>query len=454
MDLNAVIEQAVYTSARTSQATGYQLVVQSPGVCAADARALAAWGPSHDSLIEAGPEAVSVNFHSLPSGTFCVSRTTAAGWEYSGRGGHRVYTHCLIVPAEVLARFANNPFAVARAALAAGAMQEQGIVPRRLEALELPGGANAVDEGLLARLADLPGPEAVARLIQTARAATRLAVAGPPSPEQLIEGLLVCLPSALRTEFSFTTGLKYSSRRPFRIVALHGDRAQRAWTAHQPNMMVLDVSEPVRGGQSLADGWARFIERVLASGKIAFLADQLAKRRSQLSGEDLPALGLQLLEELESRQLDAAGVLPARREREEQCPGGEAASSPTAVLQRAHAAHRRFEKSAAAKTAGGKRGGRRRTSDAESPEVVEKLEQLDDVVYDAIGGQPAAIEELHTLWPQILAELGEDLVAESREQYLRYGLSIWEDCATPTGIRNPTRAIQALEVLCLLFNDL
>jgi hypothetical protein len=32
-------------------------------------------------------------------------------------------------------------------------------------------------------------------------------------------------------------------------------------------------------------------------------------------------------------------------------------------------------------------------------------------------------------------------------------LSIWEESVSPEGIRQPTRAIQALDVLCLLFGD-
>ena len=45
------------------------------------------------------------------------------------------------------------------------------------------------------------------------------------------------------------------------------------------------------------------------------------------------------------------------------------------------------------------------------------------------------------------------MLAESREQYLRYALSIWTECTQEGEIRNPTRAIQALDVLCLLFGD-
>jgi hypothetical protein len=42
-------------------------------------------------------------------------------------------------------------------------------------------------------------------------------------------------------------------------------------------------------------------------------------------------------------------------------------------------------------------------------------------------------------------------LAESREQYLRYALSIWEEFNEKDGQRTPVRAVHALDVLCLLF---
>ena len=45
------------------------------------------------------------------------------------------------------------------------------------------------------------------------------------------------------------------------------------------------------------------------------------------------------------------------------------------------------------------------------------------------------------------------MLANSREQYLRFALTIWESCVDDNGIRNPARAVQALDVLCLLFEE-
>ncbi len=467
------VEQAIFTSAKTDRSVGYQVIGHSPGVHHIDVRELAVWCPSHDSLLDQGADAVSFNFHPLPSGAHCVSRTVPAGWEYSGRGGMRVYTHCLIVPPEVMAHFANNPFELLHAALSAGAMEIRDPIPMRLEPLLLSGGATPVDQSLLIRLSDQPGPSAMAVLIQAALDAVCLAAAGQPSPGELFAGLLNCLPPACRLEFSFSTGLKYTGRRPFRLIALPDDPGERRWIAHQNNVSVLDLT----GSKSLPsipiDGWARFIERVLSSGQTSFFAAQLSKRRFDLKPEDLPAFGLQLLEDLDTATFSDSGETSAKSKNKDENPDfytsgwrdnlstDDFGKSKDSIgnekqIQQAHAAHRQFQKTKIqsqntsahlaleAPSAGLK---------PESPEILEKLELLDDLVYDAISGRSGALEQLQTLWPTLKTELDYQMLTESREQYLRFALTIWDTCMDDNNIRNPAKAVQALDVLCLLFEE-
>lgn len=298
------IEQAVFTSARTDRGVGYRVVATSPGVGEADRRELAIWGPSHDSLLETGTDAVSFNFFPLPSGSFCISRTTPVGWEYSGRGGVQVYTHCLVVPPEILLQSANHPLALARAAAATGALDVRAEIPSLLETLDLTGTAPTVDQASLAQLVQQVGPWRMAVLVQSALGtACTVAATGQASAEQLIAGLLDCLPLECRTAISFSTGLKYSSRRPFRILPLPSDPATRRWIARQPNVTVLDWAAKKPCGNMLVDNWARFIERVLSKAQIGLLADELSQPRPDLTPNNLPAFGLQLLEDIETASL-------------------------------------------------------------------------------------------------------------------------------------------------------
>lgn len=89
--------------------------------------------------------------------------------------------------------------------------------------------------------------------------------------------------------------------------------------------------------------------------------------------------------------------------------------------------------------------------DPNDPEVLGKLERLDDLVFDAISGNPEALDELTDFWPMVRRELGDPLLAESREQYLRYALESWDSVIRRSGVRSPTVAMQSLEVLCVLF---
>ncbi|HUT93705.1 MAG TPA: hypothetical protein VMY37_29850 [Thermoguttaceae bacterium] len=506
------IEQAVFTSAETDRSAGYQVVATSPGVSEADARELAVWGPSHNALLEPSPSAVSYNFHPLSGGSYCVGRTTSAGWEYSGRGGARIYTQCLIVPPSTLARFANNPFALLRAALAAGVLLLHDKVPERLEPLRLAGRAAVVDQALLARLCANPGPDWLASLVQAALTSATVAVTAGPSAEHLIAGLVNCLPPECRLQFSFSTGLKFSSRRPFRVIALSEDEEERHRVKRLYDVAVLDFSGQVPSEFTPMESWARFIQRALRTRRTSFLANRLSRRQCEFAPEDLPALGLQLLEELDASSLagdeadadggDGRASEGASEDREwlDQLPDEEptiiqlpdedtwigqtlyerllprglaasrddasadptrddqpglSESPPSRAHQRPHEPHARVPGECCPRTAA-----RRKASapshdlDLDDPDVLERLEHLDDLVYDAVAGKPDAMDRLKNFWPQVRDDLGEEILAESQGQYLRYALSTWIESIEPDEVRDPSRAVQSLEVLCVLFDQM
>jgi len=429
----AVVQQAIFTSAKTDHSAGYHILAASPGVVELDRRELAVWGPSHDSLCDSGPEAVSVNFFPLTSGAFCLSRTTPAGWEYSGRGGHRIYTHCLIVPPDVLWQFGNHPLRLLDAVMTKHNLEAPDTVPASLEPLELHEPAIAGDPDLLAELAAEIGPAPLAMLVQAALMNVSLAVRGLVAMERLVGGLLDCLPVACRTSISFSTGLKFSARRPFDLFALPGDAAQQRWLVNRPGVAVLDLGNEPVSTRLLVNDWARLIHRGLSSGNFAFLAEELVRPRVDFALADLPALGLQLLDEFDAGAMQQPPVVHACQ---------------------SHSAHRRFQKSlVATKSDASVACGPSKLLDADSPEVVVKLEALDDAVFDAIQGKVTALADLYRIWPTLKKELGDALLAESREQYIRYALSIWHEPANIEGERDPIRAVNALEVLCVLFDE-
>lgn len=456
-------EQAVFTSAETSRTAGYQLAATSNGLSEDDARALSTWGPSHGALGESGPHAASINFHPLPSGNFCVSRTTASGNEYSGRGT-RVYTQCLIVSPEMLRQFANNPFAIVRAASGSGLLKQYEKVPAALDPVPLVGRAPAVEANVFSRARRDLAPEQIACLVQTALTSAALAITGTPSGETAVAALLNCLPPQVRTEFSFSTGLKVSTRRPFRLLALGSDPEERHRTRQIAGLTLIDLAGKAASRFAPTDAWARAIFEVVKTGGTSLLNRWFERHPSPVSPDELNALGLELLDELAkygrlkaefsfpptdkepiSPEDVTAGTLAAE-ERAASSP----ASNPRPARQLAHAAHSRF---AGTSTADQRLSRPSEVLACDHPQVVASLETLDDLVYDAVKGAGSALMQLQSVWPQIKAELGDELLGQSREQYLRYALQVWGQCVADTGFRPTDRAVNALEVLCLLFDD-
>jgi hypothetical protein len=290
--LGPAIEQAIFTSVRGRTMDGYQVAAASPGVTADEAQELAVWGPAHDSLLDPRPGAQSINFHPLKSDRFCVSLTTALDLEYSGRGGCQIHTHNLVAAAETLARFANDPFRLLEAALAAGKLAAVAKIPSSLESFHLLGGASAVNGALLARLARHPGPAAVARFVEAALQHRVLAVKSQAPLRQLFAGLFNVLPVECRLEFPFTTGLRHSSRRAFRLSPLPQDAEERHRTTTHGVAIPLDLASAT--STAPASGWGGYVYRVLEEHRVSQLSSALREGRPGLTTRDLNSLAERL----------------------------------------------------------------------------------------------------------------------------------------------------------------
>lgn len=446
-----LVEQAIFTSAVTDRAQGYQLTSRSPGISDADARELAVWGPSHDSLLEGHGATGSVNFNRLSSGAYAISRTTTGGAEYSGRGGAQVYTQFLVVSPELLARFANNPFAILRAATAVGAVVVKSEIPATLEPFRLLGRSAAVEPGVLAQVSHRPGPAAMATLVQAALSSDQLGVATTANTETLLAGLINALPVECRPDFSFSTGLKFSPSRPVRVGALPSDPAAwRAIARHGVTLLNLDATDAA--AEVCWEGWAGCVAKILDSGRLSFLATELDRPRPWLSCANLESFAEQF-----RTMLEPAGpshpVCPTAEAACQVIPGESGETS--GVSQRADAPHTQLGRAIAADqatTATAVADDLSLVLAGQPPEVVELLERIDDLVFAAISGDAHALGELEVLWPTVAADLDEQLVEQSREQYLRCALSIWGESVASDGKR-PERAVSAIDVLCVLFEE-
>jgi hypothetical protein len=498
-----LIEQAIFTSAESDHAVGYHLVARSPGVEECDARELTVWGPSHDSLESTSvATAASVNFFRLPTGAYCVSKTQLAGEEYSGRG-LRTYTHCLVVPQQVLVRFANNPFTLLRAAWAKGLLRVCDAVPSQLVPFQLPGRSPPVDDGLIGQLVEQCGARTIGRLIEAILQPLPVVLVGVKKPEATVAGILNLLPLSSRGELSFATGLKYSQRRPFHLLIASEESSELRRLCRQNLVTVIDVSPSFprlagTRGQTKADpvgttvpaasdlgnltgasatspaGWGGYLAECIDRDALTLVLEQLRDRKEGLRLANLNELGDHLRREL-TAQTSAARPRPAPADPASSPAFANGASTTDddflAILLSSHSQtemqtetedtpdiddiYDEADHSATRKVHLERLTSRQAPSvlmEVDSPELLERLEKLDDVVFDAIGGDERALEEMSRLWPQLLAELGPEKLEESREQYLRYSLAIWEGCLED-GLREPDRAVASLQVLSIIFGE-
>jgi len=84
-----------------------------------------------------------------------------------------------------------------------------------------------------------------------------------------------------------------------------------------------------------------------------------------------------------------------------------------------------------------------------NPDVVSRLEWLDDLMFAAIEGDPVALDGAAAAWKQALEELGQRAVEESRLQYMRHAQSVWNDLRHEPN-HPPHKVFAAIEVISIL----
>ncbi len=345
----------------------------------------------------------------------------------------------MIIEPDLLARFANNPHAVLRAAIAGGALDIGQSIPENLSAIEMPGRAPVVDWETLTQAASLMGIEPLAALLRTALSADSLALVAGQDADRVLAALLACLPVDLRRRVSFSTGLKYSPRRPFRWFVASDGRGERRRLEDQFGVTVVEIdtggaAAPPKEKATPERGWTGYVATCLRLKRLDHLEEQLKSECPGLTLGELEKSGDQLTGELLADV--AAATATARQNSVSRVAHAHASHEPVKLFVPVDVPRRGPEAPS-------------RIIPSDAPEIVEQLEVLDDTVYDAIAGDADSLAALSTLWPEVLDCLGYELVEPSREQYLQYALSVWHDISVQGG-GGPEMAAAALDVLEVL----
>lgn len=271
-----MVEQAFYASARSGQRDGYQVAAASAGATPEDLRELSVWCPSHDGLLDASGGTPSLNAFPLPSGARCVARSFASAPEYSGRGGVHVVTHALLLSAEDYRRFANNPFAVMQAAVAAGHAPSRMPQDRKLPSFRLVGRARPFDRNAVRQAVTKYSLAGFVLALDACLDDNTTVIALQSGASQLLSALLSCLPVSLRGQISLASGLVYSPRRPYQWLTHHQGATELRRLERNANIRVVRMVEADRPSpKPLASepghAWTACVESCLAGGEYAVL---------------------------------------------------------------------------------------------------------------------------------------------------------------------------------------
>ena len=322
-----------------------------------------------------------------------------------------------------------------KAAFAQGSLCVHGQLPKQLAPFRLGGRAAAVDLALLGQIVTEPGPRWLGAMVDRALESTSLVLVAARDRERLIAGLINALPVECRTAFSFSTGLKHSPRRPFRLIGLADTAGDTSQVLRRPNVSVFELSDGPADALLVEGSWGSLVARMLETSRLAYFSAQLAQPRPGLQAGDLAALATEIYERMPApaRSTAAAriaGASPAETTSQSAVRGGETSAKPYDAIEetvtdgsdvrlppdqrRADAAHLRLWRAvaeAATPTAAGPRAGKSPSAAPpdtppespsqalswQCPEIVEKLELLDDLVFEAIAGKPSALGQLRAL---------------------------------------------------------
>lgn len=263
------LERAIFTSHEALTGRGYRIVAASGGITAVEKQAISVMSPSHESLCGADEHASGMAFYPIRNGRLGLALSRCAGWEQSGRGGHRVLTHVFLVDADAFVKFGSNPLAIRRAIERTAGALDYDPGCSKLDPLELPRGddehATAVDDRLAcdarggmrgSRFLSPPlddtmspsgrddalilisdetraiaagyaalGDRAAEFVLSTAMGDGCLVLVGADQECAIIEALMLSMPAVLRARCGFTIGLRFALNRRQRLHFVdEGDR--------------------------------------------------------------------------------------------------------------------------------------------------------------------------------------------------------------------------------------
>ena len=257
-------DQAVFTSIRSHLGEGYRIIAASPGIRPDERAEITRRCPSHGSLCSDAADAVGMSFYTLTSRRHCVALHCHAGVEHTARGGHRVYTHLVVLDDAVFERFGCDATRVFESIARAVGDNLVMRVPPRLDGLRLTV-PSAADVGT--------GPAAARRPAETrfysacCQGDGLWTICDPNDPLGGFHAALAATPAAARRRTSVTIGVKFSPSRPMRVVVVGRDNGETNRALHGQEHAFVDL-HAAPAGSCDDDAWFDFVARRAQGGRL------------------------------------------------------------------------------------------------------------------------------------------------------------------------------------------
>lgn len=272
------------------------------------------------------------NFHPLPSGAFCISRTLS--FPYITR--HDSFTHGLIIPPNLLLNFANNPVlliehleklgfwqaGVEVLQQLLGFFQENGTKKSEafsctkiggkkypvLRMISVEGNREAVRAEGLRRMGEKLGVRKLAVILDAVLENVTTVITGEVPPLRLLKTIFDLLPVNCRPEFSFTTRTKFTQNHPYRIIFTGEDFSEQKHLHqkfHLPQISATKKSDEDFAARlpHLKNRWSMFMKAILQQKWEQKWREILILEPSPCEMDELPSLARQYFKKLGLRAI-------------------------------------------------------------------------------------------------------------------------------------------------------
>lgn len=472
------------------------------------------WAESLRVNADGRSEPMNLFFHPLPSGRFALGRTVSEkNPQKRTNSAFSFLIHTLVIDAEQLCLFGNNPVALHLAAIARPEISAALFRSAPPEPAALDADGSFFDPRTLRAAALQPGTEPVAALCASVIADCCTLFTGTGMPLHMISAVLNLLPIDCRTEVSFASELCFSPERCLRLAGFSNLPPEWAVSGRSSETF-LDLANPDTWIVP-ADGWGRFVRSALDHDALEFferklLAEHLTVRRKTVRGEswfppsadELNRLGDAFYDELTRyllrrpkkpgknygpdladpslfyvRKRDSAPIPPLsigeklRRWLLEDHP------DETVLFTRQDAEPSKSDgkhitppllESEASPLGDGNRleheeplliyeGNNRFFSPfqrllALRPEWENELLELDSLVAHTLAGDSAASSNLARCWQRLIEHRDHDFLFAAQEEYIHYIQAILLDSANSGIEYSPKKSLPILELLDLFLN--